>query len=776
MGTVLAVWLPVLPPFGLCLALLLCVIVLHCQKRWHLPAAFLLGMGWLCCTATLRLDDWWPVQKQAQDIWTEGIIWSLPVQSGLTLRFQFRLERYCAKADFASCAPADWQSDRRVFQVSAYEPFELVPGQHWRLQLRVRRPHGQANPGGFDYEGWSLQQKISATGYIRASPDNVKLRDAGWSRFTEHLRYRLAVRLQQVPTALQHLPLIKALAIGEGSGIPDWQWDLFRQTGTTHLMVISGSHISLVAGLVFMLARQVLRCCSGLVLFQPAPVLAACCALFSAWLYTGLAGFNLPAQRALLMSAIVLSGVILRRQTSSWNVLCLALAVMLVYDPLAPVTAGFWLSFIAVAILQLGLLANPDTEQPWWHALLRTGRQLVCTQLRISLVLLPLTALFFRQISVSAPLLNLLAIPLIGLVGVPLSLLSMVLAALSPSLAVPILNLTDSFLGAYLTALQWLADHLTTPALTLPALTDPGWMLLVLLAGAWLIMSCWRHRLLSLLLLPLVLWFRQPAVLPGTLRMVVLDVGQGTAVLLSTSSHHLIYDTGPGIAGRYDAGTDIVLPALQSLGVASPDRIVVSHADADHAGGLQALIRAYPESLYTLPAELQDGATARHDACYRGERWRWEGVQFEFLHPDTRAWNRNDGSCVLLVSVGQYRILLTGDIERRAEQQLLASQRVDTVTIMLAPHHGSQTSSSAAFVGTLRPAHVVYTSGYQNRYGHPAAEVELRYARLGSIPWYTAYDGAITITLSPDQRGLQISRYRDLRRRFWSLAEPVPGS
>jgi competence protein ComEC len=763
-GVVAAAWLPRVPSTLWLLLLAAPLSLLFRYPSLRVPGAFLLGVWWLAWQGRQTLDDWWPVTEAPSEVWAEGVVWSLPVPTAQGQRFDFRLERLCTAA---TCAGTSWQRDMRLLQLSTYEPLTLAPGQRWRWQLRLRRPHGFANPGAYDYEAWLLQQRIAALGYVRDTNRAQLLNENSGRRRLERLRHRLLQAMQDAGRGFKQLPLIIALTLGDGSGIAADDWALFNRTGTTHLMVISGSHITLAAGLCLWLLRRVWCLSSRLPLLWPAPFAAAIAGVCGAWFYTALAGFNLPAQRALVMSLLSLSAVLLRRQSGLWEVLLTALALILVFDPLAPQLPGFWLSFIAVAVLTLAVLRD-DGNRAWW----RGAWQLVRSQGYISVALLPLTGLLFQQVSWSAPLCNLIAIPCIGLIAVPLSLLCLFLAAINPALAMPLLYLTDAMLGWYMAGLRHFDAALPEPLLTLPRLLLPGQLLLIVLIVALLLSRHYWQRLIWLACLPAALLLREPRLPSGVVRLTILDVGQGNAVLVSTREHHLLYDTGPRYSERFDAGSAVVLPALRFHGVKRLDRVVVSHADTDHSGGLEAVLEEYGQALYQssepglFPPEVQQ------EPCRAGQRWRWDGIDFEMLSPSSPGTSRNDGSCVLRLRAGTQTALLSGDIERTREHGLLAQGLTGPLTVLVAPHHGSATSSSPAFVAALRPEHVVYTTAYLNRYHHPAPAVTARYARIGAQPWYTLRSGALGFTLAENAAAPEVSQQRLLRRRFWG--EPLP--
>lgn len=805
LGLILCGFVPRVPAFVLIAGALAGGVLLHVHRLGRLPGAFLLGCGWLLLYAHQSLAALWPERLEGVDVWAEGIVWSLPQQTERSLRFEFHIERVCEHRNPAGCDFAALPEAGQTALINLYQPLPIAPGQRWRLQLRLQRPHGFANPGGFDYEAWLVQNGIRATGYVREHRGNVQVAQTALRAFTQ-LRHALVTRIDAVE-GLRYPHLLRALTLGDHYGISDDEWELFRQTGTNHLIVISGMHVALIALLLYRLGWWLATRWTGLLLVCPAPQVAAAFALLGAWCYSGLAGLSLPVQRAFVMAAVLFAGRLLRRQTSSIDALCLALALVLALDPLAPQNAGFWLSYCAVAVLLLTL--RPD------HAATDTGndsndsnesrgdnngcrvayvdhdtgtdsrggklRAAACkwlahgrralwlewrTQWLVFLGLLPVLLLFFQQISPLAPLINMPAIPYVGILVVPLALFAVALLWLWPPAAEPLLRLTDWLLHGYMLGLEsWVAamplDLITLPALPLPAL--------VLLCGAIfaaLFLPQAAIRLGAVLFVPLlfIAWPR-PQLAEGGLRVAVLDTGQGLAVVVSTRGHHLLYDTGPYFSSRFDAGSDVVVPYLRQRNVRRLDTVIVSHADGDHAGGLPGVAAAYPHARYlgSAPGEFP----LPGEACMAGQQWNWDGVDFRMLHPDLPGYERNDSSCVLQVTSGNSIVLLPGDIERASERHLLAQGALQPATLLIAPHHGSASSSTVDFVAATHPQAVVYASGYRNRFGHPRADVRARYARAGSAEYLTSRSGAVEFEL--DASGLKaVHERRRERRRFWA--------
>lgn len=756
---------PVVPAFAFVVGLLAAGLLLQFKASARLPGAFLLGCGWLLLYAHNSLSALWPETLEGVDVWTQGIVWSLPQQTERSLRFEFQIEKLCTDPVLADC---DFSALNRKVLINLYQPLAIEPGQRWQLQLRLQRPHGFANPGGFDYEAWLMQNGIRATGYVRENGGNALLVQTGQRQFTQW-RHALATRIDAVG-GLGYPHLIRALTLGDHYGIADDEWELFRQTGTNHLIVISGMHVALIALVLYRLGWWLATRWTRLLLHWPAPQVAAGFALLGAWLYSGMAGLSLPVQRAFVMAAVLFAGRLLRRQTSSLDSLCLALALILALDPLAPQNAGFWLSYCAVAVLLL-TLQRPASQQGdegdnWCR---RVGRRVMLewrTQWLVFVGLVPVLLLFFQQVSPLSPLINLPAIPYVGILVVPLALCAVSLLPLWPALAGLLLRLTDWLLQGYMLGLQGFVALTPFDLVTLPSLPAPAVLLLCLAILCMLFLRRPALRVAAFLVLPIVLfaWPRE-RLDEGTVRVAVLDVGQGLAVVVSTRNHHLLYDTGPYFSARFDAGSDVVVPYLRHRNIRRLDTVIVSHADGDHAGGLAGVAAAYPDARYLGSAPERFPLAG--ETCRAGEEWHWDGVEFRILHPERAGYSTNDSSCVLEIASGNSRILLPGDIERGAERRLLGNGSLRATTLLVAPHHGSASSSTSAFVAATAPQAIVYASGYRNRFGHPRAEVRARYARAGSSEYLTARSGAVEFDI--DAGGIRAVRERRReQRRFWA--------
>ena len=678
---------------------------------------------------------------------------------------------------------------------------QVHPGEVWRLPLRLKPVHGAANPAGFDAELWLFEQGIGATATVsqakRFEPPKALGHlqddaDLALQRLRDHLRSRIDAALAGNPQA----GTIAALALGDQAAIPAREWTVYRITGVAHLMSISGLHITMLAWLAAWLAGWAWRRTAHLrhpgPLWLPAPTVAGVFGLFAATVYCLLAGFGVPAQRTLLMLAVglllCLSGLrVSWLQTLSW-----ALAAVLLWDPWAVMQAGFWLSFCAVGILFLSDPAKPRPQavDPGTAAASRQANLPAPSRLRallsgagsrlhaasrsqwaVTLALAPLTLLFFQQIAVLSPLANAVAIPVVTLWVAPLAVLGLLLPA-------PL----DAWLwqaAAWVQAglARLLAELATWPQAQWHA-AAPEWLGLILAAlGVLALVLPWPWRLRApglALILPLLL---NPGQRPaeGHVEAWIADVGQGMGIIVRTAHHTLLFDTGPTLGLQSDAGERVLLPLLYTLGERRLDRVVLSHADSDHIGGAASIARAYPgtAAISSVAAErVLAMGYASAQPCVAGMRWAWDGVDFQLLHPaadDTAPARRtNAHSCVLRVASRHGSLLLTGDIERAQEQALAAGALAPAlgVDLLLAAHHGSKTSSSAAFLQAVHPRLIAVQVGFMNSYGHPHPEVLQRYAELGLPVQRTDQAGAL---LWRDQRPGELQTWRAQQPHYWQL-------
>lgn len=713
-------------------------------------AALLAGFGWAGARAHLRLADALPTVWEGRDVAVEGRVMDLPQASGEGVRFVFEVLR--AEAPVPRRLLITWYRSR---EEDAPLP-QVEAGERWRLTLRLKQPHGSANPHGFDYEAWLLERGLRATGYVRTAPPPERLGEGegGVMAAVHRLRARVRDRFLAVLGDAPYAGVLVALTVGEQRAIPVAQWEVFRRTGISHLISISGMHVSFVA----LLAGGALGFCwrrvPALALRLPARKAAALAAMAAATAYALLAGMGIPVQRALIMLTVVAGSLLLGREPAAGRVLALALLAVLVIDPWAVLAAGFWLSFCAVGII-LFLLGGRIGAAGGWRDAARV-------QLGITLATLPVLLALFQSFSLVSPLANALAIPAVSFVVTPLALLAMVLPVDA------LLRLAHVLTALTMQPVEWLA---ATPYALWQQAAVPAWLVAAGVAAALLLLAprATPGKPAALVVLGGLLAWPAARPEPGALRATVLDVGNGLAVHLQTARHDLLYDTGPPYGPLADAGGRVVLPYLAASGVTRLDKLVLSHDDADHVGGAASVLEGMPVAsvLAGEPGTLAVAGGPPVVACAAGMRWEWDGVRFDVLHPVAGlppARRNNDDSCVIRVEAAGGSLLLVGDIEQRAEAGLL--RRADVASsVVIAAHHGSRSSSSPAFVDAALPEAVVFSVGYRNPFGHPHPAVWARWAEAGARNWRTDSQGAVEIRI--DGGGVELGAERERRPRYW---------
>ncbi len=678
-------------------------------------------------------------------------------------------------------------------------PQPMRAGERWQMTVRLKAPHGNSNPHGFDYELWLWEQGLQATGSVRAGVRDtppIKLSaSASYSplHWVERARQSVREAIFERIASRQLAGVLAALVVGDQNAIERADWDVFRATGIAHLVSISGLHITLFAWLASRvlgwLWRRSALLTPHLCLRLPASSAAAWGGLLLAAAYATFSGLGLPAQRTILMLAVV---VFLRQSGRQWawpHIWLLAMAVVVAFDPWALLQAGFWLSFVAVGVL---FASDPGTplraqtrdvsavslrparwrwlpySQAWLMHVASSFWRMLREQWVITLALTPLTLLLFNQVSVVGLLANVLAIPSVTLLITPLALLGVVWS--------PFWDLAAWLTGALIAVLEIFAQW---PMATISQAAVPLWCAVAgVMGGLVLVMRLpWHWRVLGIpLLLPVLLWQPlRPAL--GEFEVLAADIGQGNAVLVRTANHALLYDAGPRFSRDSDAGHRVLVPLLRALGERL-DLVLLSHRDADHVGGAAAVLAMQPQAALSSSMEgeheLQQLRTGTR--CEKGQRWQWDGVDFEMLHPDLTAYDSpakpNTLSCVLRISaaakgspvaVRPVSALLVGDIEVRQEQSLLRVGSIQS-DLLLMPHHGSKTSSSGSFLDAVQPQLALAQAGYRNRFNHPAPEVLERYRERGIAVLQSAHCGAVT------WRSAQPTAWtcqRDAALRYW---------
>ena len=719
--------------------------------------ALLLGYLWALMFAHGYLQYRLGNDLEGQEILIQGKVIGLVNQGGHATRFNFIIDAY------KSSARLNKQNMPRKIRLSWYRNEELIStGDHWQLLVKLKAPHGFSNPNLFDYEKWLYQQGIHATGYVRKSRTNQLLDRAASGLHIDGLRQTLQRRISQLPDQ-SGASLIQALSIGHKSLIDPQQWQVLIDSGTSHLLAISGLHVGLVAGMVFFVTRKIIP--SIFLAFLSAQQYAALASVFVAGMYTALAGFSVPTQRAFIMLLVVMLAVFLKRPVFSLNTLSLALLAVLVHDPVAVLGPGFWLSFCAVLLISLIVLSRRQNSSSWFKT--------IKLQWLIALAMLPLSVLLFQQGSLISPLANTVMIPLVGLLVVPISLLASLLTFISIDLGIWLFSLAGWLLGLGWQVLLWLIDM---PIATWQQPVVPTLFAVIALLGGVILLFPGGFPLRyagGILLLPMLLYV---PVKPDSsdFWVTVLDVGQGLSILIRTHDKALLYDAGSKMGKRFDIGQKVVVPYLRTIGVQHLDMLMISHADNDHAGGASAVLNQLNVRRLLAGGRLSDfplPADSHPVACDAGEKWQWNGVLFEVLHPGDRYTKNNNNSCVLRVSNAQASILITGDIEKPAEIDMLkyTTGRISS-DVLIVPHHGSNTSSTVSLIKAVSPQLAVVSAGYRNRFRHPTGKIESRYTELGIEVLNTAYEGAIQLEFSQNQQGdkIHVKRQRKEQVHYWN--------
>lgn len=758
-------WWPALPPVstalaGLALALLATLVCAR-YRRWRRPVRFVLGV--MC---GLLLATWWGHQllQQRLPAVLEGQVLPLQVRvlepaqqreySGQRRRQRFAAEvlHAACSSDGRDCLPAGSR-----LLLSYYGDQTFKAGETWQLEARLKRPWGLANPGSFNYQSWLAQHRFAGTGSVRSSALRALAAPQLWPAPHQQARQRVLDALNQSALEPRISALLGAITIGQRGAIGYADWLLLQQLGLNHLVVVSGLHVGMMAALGYWLGLQAGRCLLLVGLLRHASIVAHVGAVLVAASYSALAGFALPTTRALVMLVLVQAGWLLRRRVAWRYTIAWALLLVMLMQPLATHNAGFWLSFGAVLAIAGLLLMRPD---------IRGWRQVLYLQLCLSAATGLLSSLWFGGSSWLAPVANLVAIPVVGMLIAPLGLAGVALLPVQTELAVMCWHIAALPLRALLGLGTWLEGAAIEPWL---AYQPTPWSLALALAALLLLLlpAQLRWRWLALpLLIPLLFPYR-PHLPPDTLQVNVLDVGQGLAVVVRSARHTVLYDTGAGDPAGPNMATSVILPYLHGQGIGELDLLVISHADNDHSSGLASILAALPVQRVWFgdPPE----ASAAGAGCRAGTRLSLGQLHLTQLHPQAsnRAGKSNNRSCVLLLEHRGYRVMLPGDIEQGVELDLL--QRAGAklaVDLLIAPHHGSHSSSSGPFVSTLNPSEVVFASGYVNRFGHPRPEVSARYRRRGSRLWSTAHQGALQFTIRNGQLEAA-SGWREDRRYYW---------
>lgn len=704
----------------------------------------LLGFAWMGIISTQILSVQINNAYLNKPILVTGKIIELPEKKLRGTNFVFK-----ANSPFQGRLKLSWYQSKKQPEIP-----NLNTGDTWQLLLKIKHNNGYQNLSGFDYEKWLFFQRIQATGYVRDSLLNKHIK-AHSNYSINKLRQFIQRTLLPILSQQDFGGIINALIIGDRSFITNKHWELFKSTNTTHLSVISGLHIGLISGFVFLLVRLLWRQSRRLVLLMPAQIMGAYAGLIASLFYALIAGFSVPTQRAFIMTGVLFIATILRRHHNIWQIYAFAIILVLITNPLHVLSIGFWLSFYVVGIIIYGSSQYKNKSKIY---------RLIYIQLLITIATIPLIAWFFSSGSVISPVANLIAIPVFSLITVPLSLIG-ALFTLSGSpylgeFSFSIANQSLVYLAYFLEYLQKFNFNLWHYS---PSFIDFINLILAVLIG--ILPKELKLRWLSALILVLILFTPVQKSPQQQVLITTLDVGQGLSTVVQTKNHTLLFDTGAIYRSGFNLGDAVISPYLSAKKIQHLDKIILSHGDNDHIGGLKAVLKTFSvgEILTSEPNRVQQ-STSR---CEQGQQWTWDDVNFQMLSPAKNTkFKGNNISCVLKISTKKYSALLTGDIEKQAEHRLVKTQAQTLKSdILIVPHHGSKTSSTQAFISAVSPTIAIISSGFKNHFNHPPESIIKRYKNYNIQVLQTNCSGQIDITLGD---AISYQQYRKEFARYYT--------
>ncbi|MGC1182459.1 DNA internalization-related competence protein ComEC/Rec2 [Legionella sp.] len=686
----------------------LTLVIFYITPKYSIILFFLLGISWGWLHQWLMLPKGLPNVNVIQQAIIQGTITSITLKNPHKTQFLLKLERY-------NNLPA-----QGLIQLSWYNKTPILHiGQHWQFTVKLKKPRNFLNPGSFDYVTSLSKRHIIWTGYIR-SKKNKLLADAHSGFNWLELRENLGNQLTPLAPNQSIAGVVEALTLNLTQHISQEDWELFRRTGTIHLFGISGEHIALISGLIYWLSTWLWSRSAYCCLFIPAPYVASICGLLAAIFYAFLAGFDPPVQRALMGCFFYTLCSLGKQRFSPWQVWRYALCAVLCLEPHSVFMQGFYFSFLAVACLLL-------TQQRWR---LKGYKSSLALQLSCLIGLMPLTLYWYSYGSINGFIANLFAIPLVGFLIVPLALLTMLVS--SYSWAWLLMKPLSWLIALLFKGLHW-TEHLAAINIDYSITSIEQTLALISALLMWVLLPIRPFRWLTLLWLLIPCFPSRTLIQPGTVLVHVLDVGQGLAITIRTEHHVLLYDTGDQFFQGSDLGKMVILPYFKNLGIKKIDTIVISHPDKDHLGGLKSIESALSVSqlLVNEPRYYTHGLK-----CHDYSEWQWDGVHFRFLAIKRAFKDKNNSSCILQISTNAGKIVLTGDIEKEAEDFLVKSYGAELKSdVLLIPHHGSKTSSSYRFLLEVAPRYAIASLGFDNRFHFPHTKT---LASLNSlhIPFY----------------------------------------
>lgn len=747
-GILLTSQLKILPNHVLILTGATVSLLLILLTKKALRAIGILGCGLAFALFYAQFVTKWALPRTLENrpVLITGYIDSIPcVQSGFT-SFDFALATFDKK-----------QASAKIHLSWRNCPYNLKVGDYWQFMAKIKQIHGLCNAGGFNQAEYAFRSHLRGTGSVLNGLTHHTTSVVYYP--VQKIRQSLQEKIARVLGKDSFYGLILALVLGISSYITPAQWQVFRVTGTSHLVAISGLHIAMVAVSVAKMVGYIWRFFPSALLIMPVLKIEMISGSIVALVYSLLAGFSPSTQRTFLMMLFVLLATLFSRRITTIRSLYFSLGIILIMDPFVILNVGFWLSFLAVMLLIYGMNSRLSQSGRWYLWLK--------PQWVVTIGMMPTLFLLFQQASLLSLPANIIAIPAFNLFIVPSCLIGTVLLFLSEQLGEKLLHFSSLCLNllweilikiSHYTDAIWHKAFLSTPIILLTHLSA----YVALLPKGFV-----SFYVPLLLCLPFALPVQHP--LPvGGLQLTVLDVGQGLAVFIKTQQHQLIFDTGAKISDAFDMGKAVIIPYLVHAGITQIDALVISHGDNDHIGGAQSILEFLPVSkvITSVPSRFTGKNIFR---CVENQQWQWDGVTFTFLSPPKNTdFIGNNTSCVLKISNQKHSILLTGDIEKVAEQRLVLQHREAlSANILLAPHHGSKTSSTIEFVRAVAPQYVIFSTGYLNRYHHPHPDVVTRYQARRINILDTVASGAITMTLLPDSGKVELQEYRKITQKIW---------
>ena len=737
--------LPVLPKVHGLIFLIFGILLFSHKLRWRLLGGFCLGLFWTAYNVALDVEGKAASVWEGKTIEVVAQVATIPIRRTGSTQFILKVIEH----------PDTYKPFPERIRASIYRYGEQIKVSDFlRAKIKLKAPHGFANPDTFDYERWLMMQGIEATAYV-VSYQRLEASATALEYSLERWRQRLFDKLESYRHLYAQIDSIAAITLGLGSLLSHQQREILSITGTHHLFAVSGLHIGMVFGLFFLLIECLWRYLFLSRYLYPSRDVALLGALPAAVTYAALAGFSIPTQRALIMLICIVGANFFRYKISLSQSLTVALLLILIYDPSATLSISFWLSFTAVAMIAFFLLIAPN---------LKGWKLWLGMQAYIATVMIIPSLLFFTQGAPISPLANMVIVPLTAFLVLPCSLLAVASFMLSETIALFFVQIADLLFEILWQINDWFASHKIRWFHHIDNLAASFALTGILL---FIVLRKKLARWLSLLLLfPLLPFFSTPLSPPSdTFKVVFFDVGQGLSVLVRTRDHTLVYDTGPYYRSGFNTMDSVVLPYLRARRIDTIDTLVVSHADNDHAGGAKVLMRHIsPHRLLGGEPLTVDGRT--FELCAKGQSWVWNDVRFEILYPQSDAiYKGNNASCVLRISNRRHSLLLTADIEKAGER-ILSQHPLLPSDVILLPHHGSRTSSTPEFISAASPLLAVVTSGYRNRFGLPRADIIDRYYERGIQVLDTAKAGTLIFDFPPD-RNFDLQSYRMQDQRYW---------